>query len=411
MTTCDGQNLSNLIINKKEEKKRMNKAKVFKRITAIILVMLMTIGMVGCSSKSNTQGSSTSSGNTQKSNTQNNSTSTSNPQSGTTTGSTSESKTAGPVTIVWYPNESATDYQPARDEFARIITEATGRKVEHKLTTDYAIAIEALASGSADICFMGAAGYIEAKNKNPQVDTLFVNSGASGTLEDAIYYSWLAVNKGQESGYMDGGKYSIANIQGKKMSFVSNSSTSGFKVPTTGILDFFGKTEQWKEINIDDLVEGGSKAFFSEVLFGGSHQGSAFNLLSGKSDVAAFCDTELAPYADFKEGTENKAGAVYITKEDASAPFDTVQGKEFVIIESVPVLNGPFAYNPDNLGEEDVKKIRDLFLSDEVAMNTQIFVDSASKDAGVIGMFKKTDKERFVLVEDTWYNPIREMGN
>jgi phosphonate transport system substrate-binding protein len=69
------------------------------------------------------------------------------------------------ITLVWYPNESAADYQPARDEIASLISEATGKKVEHKLTTDYSIAIESVASGTAQICFMGAQGYIEANKK------------------------------------------------------------------------------------------------------------------------------------------------------------------------------------------------------------------------------------------------------
>lgn len=372
----------------------MNKNKAFKAVAAGLLAAAVTMGTVGCNGASGTAVGA---------------------QSGASVGnatpaSTAQSKNDAPINMVWYPNESAADYQPARDEFARIVTEATGRPVEHKLTTDYAIAIESLASGSADICFMGAAGYIEARNKNQKVDTLFVNSGASGTLDDAIYYSWLAVNKGDEDSYKDGGNYTISNIQGKKMSFVSNSSTSGFKVPTTGILGFFGKTEQWKDIDVDDLVEGGSKAFFSEVLFGGSHQGSAFNLLSRKSDIAAFCDTEMAPYANLKEGEEFKTGAVYVTKADATAPFDTVRGQEFVVINSTPVLNGPFAYNPKNLSQDEVKKIRDAFLSDTTAANTNIFVDAKAKEAGAVGMFKKTNKECFLLVDDAWYNPIREMN-
>lgn len=381
----------------------MGKNKVCKMITSTMLAAAMAMGSVGCAANTSvvtgtpvavpdtTQSSATT--------------------PAPTAAATQEVKNTSPIMITWYPNESAADYQGARDEFARIITEATGRKVEHKLTTDYTIAIEALASGSADISFMGAVGYIEAKNKNPMVDTLIVNSGASGTLDDAIYYSWLAVNKGTEGDYMEGGQYSIANIQGKKVSFVSNSSTSGFKVPTTNIMDFFHKTDAWKNLTVDDLLEGGSNQFFGEVLFGGSHQGSAFNLVSEKCDVAAYCDTELAPYVDFKEGTENKPGAVYAVKQGASAPFNTAEGKEFVVISSTPVLNGPFAYNPKNLTEDEVKKIREAFMTDEVSNNTQIFVDSAAKEAGVVGMFKKTDKERFVLVEDAWYNPIREMGN
>ncbi|HNW87084.1 MAG TPA: PhnD/SsuA/transferrin family substrate-binding protein [Candidatus Limiplasma sp.] len=314
------------------------------------------------------------------------------------------------ITIVWYPNESAADYQSARDAFGKLITEATGKQVDNKLTTDYSIAIEALASGQAQICFMGAQGYIQAKDKNAAVAPLFVNSGASGTLDDAIYYSWMCVNQGQEDQYKDGDAYSIANIQGKKMSFVSNSSTSGFKVPTTNIIAFFSKQDAWKNITSDDLVEGGSDKFFSEVLFGGSHQGSAYNLISGAADVAAFCDTELAPYADCTAGTEEKAGAVYTIKADATAPFDTVTGKSFVIIQSTPVLNGPFAYNSESLSADDAKKIQDRFLSADVASNPDIFITAEGKEAGKVGMFKKTDKECFLLVDDAWYNPIREMA-
>ena len=324
---------------------------------------------------------------------------------------TASAASSDKITIVWYPNESAADYQAARDAFGSLITEATGKQVEQKLTTDYAIAIEALASGQAQICFMGAQGYIQAKEKNNNVNPLLVNSGASGTLDDAIYYSWLCVKQGDEAQYAEGDIFSIAGIQGKKMSFVSNSSTSGFKVPTTNIIAFFGAQDAFKGITSDDLVEGGSDKLFDEVLFGGSHQGSAYNLLSGAADVAAFCDTELAPYADLTAGTEEMPGAVYTVKADATAPFDTVTGQSFVIIQSTPVLNGPFAYNSETLSADDVAKIQARLMSDDVANNPEIFITKEGKEAGKVGMFKKTDKECFLLVEDAWYNPIREMAN
>jgi phosphonate transport system substrate-binding protein len=310
---------------------------------------------------------------------------------------------ADKIILVWYPNESAADYEPARNEIASLISEATGKEVEHKLTTDYSIAIESGASGTAQICFMGAQGYIEANKKNGSVQPLIVNSGSAGTLDGAIYYSWFAVNTGDEAEYQDGGKYSIEHVEGKRMSFVSSSSTSGF---TNAILTLFGATENWKDITVDDLVEGGADKFFSEVLFGGSHQGSAVNLLTGKADVAAFCDTEMAPYMSLASGEESTAGAVYEVNSDASAPFDTLAGKQCVIIKSTPVLNGPFAYNADTLSPDDVKAIQDLFTSDTVSDDPLIFV---TKDSGNVGMFKKSDKECFLLVDDSWYDPIRNM--
>ena len=184
---------------------------------------------------------------------------------------------------------------------------------------------------------------------------------------------------------------------------MSNSSTSGFKVPTSSIISHFsdlGLTE-------DDLIEGGDDMFFSQVLFGGSHQGSAFNLMSDRSDVSAFCDTEIAPYADCVEGEANTVGSTYAIKADASAPFDTVTGEEFVLIQVTPVLNGPFAYNSDALDPADVKAIQDLFTSDEVADNELIFVP---EDSDGVGKFEKTDSERFVLVEDAWFDPIRNLS-
>ncbi len=252
-------------------------------------------------------------------------------------------------------------------------------------------------------CSMGGEGYCQAKKANDAVNPLFVLSGESGTLDDALYYSFFAVREADAENYKSGDSYSIDNIKGKKMSFVSNSSTSGFKVLTNTIIQHFTSDN----LIVDDLLEGGSDAFFSEVLFGGSHQGSAFNLLSGKSDVSAFCDLELAPYATCTDGTPAETGSVYTINADASAPFDTVQGEKYTVIQSTPVLNGPFAYNGDTLSADDVKAIQDLFTSDAVSSNPLIFYTG---DNGEQGLYeKKSDKMCFVTVDDAWYDPIRNM--
>jgi phosphonate transport system substrate-binding protein len=312
------------------------------------------------------------------------------------------------ITIAWYPNESGEDLKAAREEISKVIEEAIGKKVEHKTTTDYIIAIEAIANGNADLAFMGAQGYIEAHNKNEKVLPLVVPSGESGTLDDALYYSWLAVNKGDEEEYKSGDGFSIDNIAGKKFSFVSNSSTSGFKVPSSGIVSYFSKKNEYKDLTADDLLEGGEDKFFSEVQFGGSHQGSAVNLLSGKVDVAAFCDTCVNNYVELVDGEENKPGAVYKVKKDAAEPFHTVPEKEFVLISVTPVLNAPFVVNTETVSEEDRKKLLEAFVSDEVANNPKIFVP---EDSDFTGLFSKKGNERFVEVEDSWFNPIRELSN
>lgn len=385
-----------------------------KRVVAVLMALTMVMGMMtGCGSTESTQTS-----NSQKSNTETKTEQKSKEEKSTEQKSTekaeenqkpSEEKNnyADTITLVWYPNESAENFTSSREELGKLIEQATGKKVEQKLTTDYAIAIESLSNGTAQIgCVMGAEGYIQAKNANDAVELLFVNSGASGTLEDAMYYSFLAVKEENAADYKDGDSYSMDNIVGKKMSFVSNSSTSGFKVPTNSIIAKFITTSEWADLTVDDLLEGGSDTFFGEVLFGGSHQGSAFNLVSGKADVAAFCDTEIAPYASCVAGEENQIGSVYEINAGAEAPFDTVAGEKFTVIYSTPVMNGPFAYNSETLSPEDVAAIQDLFTSDEVSNNTKIFYPADSEEKGV---YKKTADEHFVLVEDSWYDPIRNM--
>ena len=276
------------------------------------------------------------------------------------------------LTMVWYPNESGNDLKAARDEIGKVIEDVTGKKVEHKLTTDYAIAIETIANGNAQLAFMGAQGYIEAKNKNDKIEPLVVPSGKSGTIDDAVYYSWLAVKKADAENYKVDGEFAIDNIVDSKFSFVSSSSTSGFKVPSSDIVSYFSKEDKWKDLTPEDLMEGGT--FFKEVLYGDSHQGSAVNLLNGRADVAAFCDTCVGNYIEIAEGEANTKGTVYKVKADAAEPFNTVPGEEFTLINVTPVLNAPFAANTDSLSEEDFKKIQEILISDEISNNEKIFV-------------------------------------
>lgn len=351
---------------------------MMKKVWLSVLATILMIGLVACSGEQ-----------TEK----------------TANSAKSEEKTS--LKMVWLPNESGEDLKAARDEFGAMIEKATGAKVEHQMTTDYVIAIEAIASGNADLAFLGPQGYVEAHNKNSKVQPLVVPSGKSGTIEDAVYYSWLSVNKADESKYKNADVYAIDNIAGKKFSFVSSSSTSGFKVPSANILKHFSTQAKYKDLAAEDLLEGGSDKFFSEVLFGNSHQGSAVNLLMGKADVAAFCDTCVNNYIELVSGEMNAVGSVYKVKADAEEPFNTVPGKEFTVISSTPVLNSPIVINTDNVNGDQQAKILSALTSDETASNPKIFVP---EDSTFTGMFAKKGDERFVEVDDAFFEPIRALS-
>ena len=304
-----------------------------------------------------------------------------------------------PIVIVLYPNESGSEFAAVHDDLERLIYEATGRPGQVMLTVDYNIAIEAIANGTADLAFMGPTGYIIASNQNPNVRGMFVSSGPSGTLEDAVYYSFLAVR--EEDGHLweDGqGGYDLSGLEGESMSFVALTSTSGFVVPAIG-LDGLGFLPEG--VIAEDHF-GIAGPFFSEVMMGESHQGSAFNLLTNQTNVAAFFNMESV--FEHHDGPINEAGMVYAVRADAEAPLDSVQGELMRIIMSISVPNAPFVANFDTLTEDEVEAIVDMFTSDAVTYNENFF--SPDQDR-VTGFTTRTDQERYLRVPDGFFDDLR----
>ena len=307
------------------------------------------------------------------------------------------------ITFAWLPNNSGDNEKALREEMARIISKATGKKVVNKLTTDYTIAISALENGDAQLGWFGPNEYLTSHAKNPKVIPLVVESGTSDTLSDAMYHSRFLVKKGNEDQYKSGDGYDINNICGKRMSFVSTSSTSGFNMPAAAILGEFCQQDKWKKLAKNDLTQGGSGKFFGQVLFAGSHQLSLVNVLAGRSDVSAVDDLDVEQYVTLTQGKANQEGAVYTVKEGAEAPFNTLAGKQFVIIKSIPVLNTPIEANSAVLSQKTLDAISNALASDEVAKDTKIFAPKGTPGS----VFVQPD--RFIKVTDSWYDPMRKV--
>ena len=307
------------------------------------------------------------------------------------------------ITIAWLPNNSGEQAKVMREEFGNVIAKATGKKVEHKLTTDYIIATKALDSGDCQIGWFGPFEYLTSHAENPHVVPAVVESGDSGTLSDALYYSRFLVKKGNENHYMSGSGYGIDHIVGKKISFVSHSSTSGFNMPATTILGKFTKEAKWKNLTKEDLAQGGEGKFFSTVLFAGSHQLSLVNLLTGKCDVSAVDDIDVAQYVELTSGKENEIGSVYTVKKGADAPFDSLAGAQFVVITPIPVQNTPVELNNEFLSQKSIDAITKALTSDEVTHNEKIFMPKNSNGSVFV------QPHRFLKVEDSWYDPMRKV--
>jgi phosphonate transport system substrate-binding protein len=307
-----------------------------------------------------------------------------------------------PLVFVFYPDVSSADMSSSRDAFAEIIRTACGRDVDIMLTTDYNVAIESIANGSAGIAQMGAEGYIQANKKNNAVQAAWTDSDENGSLDLACYYSRICVRPEDLAEYTSGSNLTLQPLKDKSFSFVSASSTSGFKVPSSVIVGEFGLESN------EILLESGE--FFSEVLFGNSHQGSVVNLVSGNAQAAAFDDIDVDMYLELVSGEANMPGAVYKVRDDAEDPFTDVRGKEFVIISSTPVLNAPYVFNTEVVDEKTRKAIVDYMCSPTVANDKRIFKDPDDESAKAIHT-KKSEATCFLPVSDSWYEPIRRLSN
>jgi phosphonate transport system substrate-binding protein len=322
----------------------------------------------------------------------------------------------GPLTVVWYPNQGGEDWKAGRQAMDDLITQATGRQVVDMLTTDYVIAIQAIANDKAAICYPGAVGYIQAEQMNKKVVPLVTVSSAKGTLDDSVYYSRVAVRTADAAQYFDAasGKYKLDPLKGKTYSFVSTSSTSGFMMPSSAILKpYFAKQMGYKASDkVEDLfLQGGSGMLFSNVVFGQTHQGSIYNVLSGKADACSVDDTDVDAYFDLVAGKANAPGAVYAVKQGAAAPFDTVPGTSFVVIASTTVRQAPIIANLNVLTQDEFKKIRALLTTDAVAKNPKVFTPKGYQVDGkdFKGIWAKSGDNRFLAVDAKWYDDIRQM--
>nr|WP_253672715.1 phosphate/phosphite/phosphonate ABC transporter substrate-binding protein [Treponema sp. OMZ 855] len=303
-----------------------------------------------------------------------------------------------PLTMVFYPNESSESMKDARAAFQEILKEAVGRDVKILTTTDYNIALEALVSGKADMAYVGAEGYITAHKRNSAVIPVATNSGPSGTLDDAKYYSFIGVQRKDADIYRKAdGSFDLSLLKGKKMSFVAASSTSGFIIPAKVLATAFSID------NTDDLIL--SDKIFSKVLFAGSHQGSQVNLFRGDADAAAFAIPQTIGVYELLEGEDYKTGAVYRVTVGADEPFTSFAGSEMTVIRSIPVLNAPITVNTNTVSASDIQKIRDALTSDKTANNPGIF---NVKGSGKKGIYPKySEKTRLVATDDAWYDEIR----
>lgn len=215
------------------------------------------------------------------------------------------------ITFAAVPAESSQSLQSDYDNLVKLIAKETGKEVEFQNASDYAAVVEGQRAGKIDIASYGPFSYVIAHDSGVPIEA--VASPTNDESKDPAYTSLAYVKDGSDI-------KSLKDLKGKKVCFVDPASTSGYLVPTKGLLDEGLKPDA-------DL----------EPVMAGGHDASLLTLNDGGCDVAFAHDAMLKT---LEKSNQIKPGALKS------------------IWESEPITEDPIALNTETISAEDLAKIK-----------------------------------------------------
>lgn len=221
-----------------------------------------------------------------------------------------------------------------------------GQRVEFLIAKDYKDNVDMLVDGRANAAYTGAVSYFEALERGAKVEPLVA------PIDKFTNRPWyraciiVATNSPLRT---------LADLKGRRVAFVSPSSTSGYLMPLSAL----------KQLGIDPERD------FAQVVFGGTHANTEALLEEGKVDAIA---TNIPSY--------NKRQSLgQLTPENSR-----------VLWESAPVPHSPFLIASD-LPPELIEKLKEAFLT----------VPPGLQD--IVG----TQASGYTLVQASDYQPIQQL--
>jgi len=201
----------------------------------------------------------------------------------------SEQATLKQLRVVFPSRTGSTEVQRKADAIAKLLSNELKMPVEAIVADDTA-AVEALKSGRAEVAFLSSRPALKAeKLAGAKLYLAEVRNDYSG---GHTYRSVFVVRDDSELQKKSDSKENLEQLKGKKMSFTSPTSGSGFIFPVGELV------KQGLVPDRDRL-----KGFFSQVSYGGNYGGALQAVLRGQADVAAVSEYALkAPYITEEEG-------------------------------------------------------------------------------------------------------------
>jgi len=214
---------------------------------------------------------------------------------GDATSAANEQQSIITVTLAAIPWQNSAEQQASLKELVDYLQEKTDLSIQVEMAETYEDAVDLLVEEKVEMAFLGAFSYIKARDRNPQLEPLVVP--IEKTTGRPWYTSVIAVRT-------DSGINTLEDLKGKRFSFVSPSSTSGYLVPSV----------HFQELDLKPDRD------FGAVEYSGGHNKSAQLLAMGKVDAIA---TENQNYTH-----ESQAGVL-------------ASGDYKIIWESNPIPNAP----------------------------------------------------------------------
>jgi phosphonate transport system substrate-binding protein len=244
------------------------------------------------------------------------------------------------LTFAVVPAENASGVTERWTPFVEYLSKELGVKVTLRIANDYAAVIEGQRAGNIQIATYGSASFARARLTGVKTDAFASDLNADGGTG---YYSVFFVKA--NSPYKN-----IEELKGKNLGLVDPNSTSGNNVPRFEL----------DKMGIPDV-----DAYFSKVVFTGSHENALLALSQGTVDVAAnqwTSDDDSTLMQMLHKGMLKNADGSAMKRDDFR-----------IIHKSAPII-GPsmYAYSsdlPDDLKTAIAKAFFDAPTKDKAAFD------------------------------------------
>jgi len=170
------------------------------------------------------------------------------------------------ITFAVVPAENGSGVTERYTPFVNYLSKELGIKVNLRVANDYAAVIEGQRAGNIQIGYYGPASFARARVTGVKTDAFAIDVNADGTKG---YYSVFYV--------LDKSPYrKLEDLKGKNLGLVDPNSTSGNNMPRF----------KMNQMGVDP------DAYFSKVIFTGSHENAVLALAQGTVDIAPIGGTQ-----------------------------------------------------------------------------------------------------------------------